>query len=85
MKHTPAPWIYDDGAVTANDGSQMICALPLMFKETTANAKLISAAPELLEALIECLDGVQELNGEYQDGWDEVINKTKAAIKKATE
>ena len=50
-----------------------------------SNAKLIAAAPELLEALIECLEGVKELNGEYQSGWQEVIEKADKAIKKATE
>lgn len=45
--------------------------------------KLEEINAELLEALKECLEGVEELNGEYQEGWDEVINKAKAAISKA--
>jgi hypothetical protein len=54
-------------------------------EETEANAKLIAAAPDLLEALIEALPAVEELNGEFQEGWEDTINKIKKAIKKATE
>lgn len=56
-----------------------------MQEEADANARLIAAAPELLDALMECLEGVKELNGEYQDGWDTVIEKASLIIKKATE
>lgn len=37
----------------------------------------------LLEALKECLDGVKELNSEFQSGWEETITKTINAINKA--
>ena len=91
FKHTPAPWTVNPKAKTnirhgnltiancssTHDGSRE--------EEEIANAKLIAAAPELLEALIECLEGVKELNGEYQDGWDDVIEKASLIIKKATE
>lgn len=52
--------------------------------EAEANAKLIAAAPDMLGSLIECLEGVKELNGEYQGGWDAIIEKAESAIKKAT-
>ena len=48
-----------------------------------ANAKLIAAAPKLLEALQNCLEGVIELNGEFQEGWEEVIEAAELAINKA--
>lgn len=54
-----------------------------IHNESYANAKLISAAPMLLEALKECLEGVEKLNDDFQDGWDEVIEKAKVAINKA--
>ncbi len=53
------------------------------YQELEANAKLIAAAPELLEALIECLDATKELNDEHQDGWDDTIEKAERVINKA--
>lgn len=47
------------------------------FEETEANAKLIAAAPELLEALIEVI----RISDRKHDVWD----KAKQAIKKATD
>lgn len=47
--------------------------------------KLSAAAPELLESLIECLEGVKELNGEYQDGWDDVIERAEQVIQRLAE
>lgn len=47
------------------------------------DAKLYAAAPDLLEALEEALPGIEELNGEFQEGWDSTINKMKAALNKA--
>lgn len=47
-QHTQGPWVYDDvwGLITAKD--VQVCALHSGIK---ANAHLIAAAPELLEAL----------------------------------
>lgn len=57
--------------------------IELFSKVGKEKEKLEEINAELLEALKECLEGVEELNGEYQEGWDEVINKAKAAISKA--
>ena len=52
-----------------------------MEEENEANAKLISAAPDLLEALIEIRKhGLLE-----KDGYESVVKIMNEAIKKATE
>lgn len=97
-KHTPGPWdfnktsftILSDGKETnqsysigrANDMGFYMKSIAKV--ESFSDARLIAAAPELLDSLIECLEGVEELNGEYQEGWDLVIEKAKLAINKAT-
>lgn len=67
VKHTPGPWFEqtgfaDDVEITADSrqGMVAICAMDLDFTghigvEQEANARLIAAAPDLLEAL-ETLD-----------------------------
>ena len=49
-------------------------------EETEANARLIAAAPDLLEALVQFVD---EFDGCYADGEPAMI-KARAAIAKAT-
>ena len=72
MKHTPAPWEYS----TAN-AQALICdcygntIAHLLVEENTAahnnlkaNARLIAAAPNLLDALIDCVAVMEsELKG----------------------
>ena len=48
-------------------------------KEEESNAKLIAAAPELLEALKNCQIGIEKMIG-----WEEVNSQALKAIKKAT-
>lgn len=97
IKITSAPWkmwdhpdLSDSITIIGNDGtyiSQLKKNFPLHkhVEETTANAKLIAAAPELLE----CLLSIRMSMGE--DGYLEIGNgdpeflKLEAAIKKATE
>lgn len=95
-KHTKGEWGYKKFDVTKVQYSYVIQSsngdtICKMLRDDSdnvitegANAKLIAAAPELLEALIECLGGVKELNGEFQEGWDETIEKAENAINKAT-
>jgi hypothetical protein len=56
--------------------------------ETRANARLIAAAPELLEALRDMLSGwkyIREVHGDlYGVGWDRAQEKAESAIAKAT-
>jgi len=90
-RHTPGPWdVHGDHAtlVGPRNGKQMLaeakhghivteCALTI--GEAQANARLIAAAPELLEAL------KAMLNGGIDTGltWEETCNQAAAAIAKA--
>ena len=50
-KHTPSPWIIKGQDIIGNETNGYICS----WSGRSANAKLIAAAPELLEALKELL------------------------------
>jgi hypothetical protein len=61
---TPGPWIYDEGSdsvaslFTLDDGGDIICSSPGAEKSEArwpANRALIAAAPDLYEALTECV------------------------------
>ena len=99
MKHTPGPWtVYDD----SNDGKTNRIEIAARGKtvariyqsvpeEDLPNARLIAAAPDLLEALVELSESFvdtyfddprsdEEIDG-HQEFWE---NKARAAIAKAT-
>jgi len=53
LKHTPGKWVQYFNLVTTEDGEN-VCLVntgPKPQKEALANAALIAAAPEMLEAL----------------------------------
>lgn len=110
-KSTPGPWTVDDGmqaqkqeptyairqflarCVDAVDNPEKES---LMFDESAANAALISAAPDLLEAakwavgfatveMIKLEQGSLEpaLKKIYMDGWNRIRKQGADAIKKA--
>lgn len=98
LKHTKAPWFAcctksKPHFVFANECETTICGIyqkqdsgnELQLEEVQANAKLIAAAPELLEALIEVndfLSHIQPKIGQYAfDTIDEIVTN---AINKAT-
>jgi hypothetical protein len=89
--HTPGPWASDgvtvfadlgdglnacDVAVMINDG-----VLPLSIKQ--ANARLIAAAPAMLEALRE-LVGLFQGHMSSKDELTDALNAARAAIAAAT-
>ena len=84
-KHTPGPWRYSDQGVGPRGKSLgiIVCTakgLPMFFmprgkEELVANARLVAAAPELLEALKE----VVAISDRKTDAWD----RAHAAIVKA--
>jgi hypothetical protein len=96
MKHTPGPWINADGFIhsEATEDRPFICQLHNCFvandnsvgfaeaDNTEANAKLIAAAPELLEALEAIIRIVKpgDKTGWYTSEWI----AAEKAIKKAT-
>lgn len=86
-KHTPGPWTQGTSAVGITcvwlDGlteqkHKMGQSHTWIDCETEANARLISAAPELLEALLSCLE-----KGSRWHPCDPVVIKARAAITKA--
>lgn len=79
-QHTQGEWIYDcgnDGAVVYIRDVGTIANVPDAFHESEANARLIAAAPKLLEALEKVIDWhVPQIN----PGSDAAILLAKAAI-----
>ena len=86
MKHTPGPWNYDRSGYSlyVNSGRELVTALSMDGKrlETSeANARLIAAAPDLLNAL---MDFVSYFGHDNDNGLDEMLTNARAAIAKAT-
>jgi hypothetical protein len=65
-KHTPGPWDSSTYEVEANDGT-LICNMSgwKSPEASKANARLIAAAPELLEALKNIYDLLED--GHWQE------------------
>ncbi|MCD9005201.1 hypothetical protein LDO31_02930 [Luteimonas sp. XNQY3] len=92
--HTPGPWQYvateypRGWLIEARDGTYTIAVVRDGSGSVAneANARLIAAAPELLEALILLeREMVASGNAKAADyGWKPAIEKTRAAIAKAT-
>jgi hypothetical protein len=85
-EHTPGPWLLDDenGVIANNQVIAYAKAIshPILRKvdveQWNANACLIAAAPDLLEALDEMLDDIGRANSMPS------AIKARAAIAKAT-
>lgn len=87
-KHTPGPWRVGDAGMTVFGPKQPDGSLPKRIAEvgnprailtsdnTKANARLIAAAPELLEALRECITD-DNANG-MQPGLGPQVRRLKA-------
>ena len=79
-KHTQGPWVFEYGSIYTPTGKQVCrpCDKKTQtYKNWEANARLIAAAPELLEACQALLT--------YHDyeGYAEAADKARAAIAKA--
>ena len=60
-KHTPAPWhATDDLTVRDNDG-WLIASIRNRCESTTANARLVAAAPDLLAAASELMEVLRSM------------------------
>ena len=83
MKHTPGPWIVDGKVIRTQYGGQ-VCMFSGMIRQTRddieANAKLISAAPDLLKSLNEMVE-IMDDGDEAGSAWH---IKAKEAVAKAT-
>lgn len=82
MKHTPAPWYFSNEGVLrvrAKDDDEVVCSYAGYenCEREYANARLIAAAPELLEALQDALHAYDK-HGDHPE-WD----FARAAISKA--
>ena len=77
IKHTPGPWKTDQFGDIETEGGIAIATTELLTVRDMANARLISAAPELLEALY-------DVDATATDAYDPVmLAKVQAAIAKA--
>ena len=97
-KHTPGPWKVQNNngvPVTIESGGigdgRVVTMLVDLFgdrhddtTENAANARLIAAAPELLEAAMAYVNHVRGYHDTLSDGELEVLNLCQAAIAKAT-
>ena len=87
-RHTAGPWIALGGQVrTAQDPNWLIAAMGHTFRYVE-NAQLIAAAPELLAALEDMVDGYEDLFGDALNDLEEKETfaeywKAKDAIAKA--
>lgn len=90
-KHTPGPWEVrkNEPWVIAkaygNMKSVVHLNLPIeQSEEQRANARLIAAAPDLLEALELMLDRFRDTEGSHGQWEEEATENARAAIAKAT-
>ena len=80
MKHTQGEWYAKEGQIYPIETGKTLALIPYYdgTEEQEANAKLIAAAPELLEALKSCPTSDDRID------WINWIIKKDAAINKAT-
>lgn len=91
-KHTPGPWTVDGNVIRGDEKSNgsvsVACILDVAYpygrwagESAQANARLIAAAPDLLEAAELCRKYMYEHASNTQDN---AFDKLCAAIAKAT-
>lgn len=84
--HTPGPWVVDDTEyidIVAPAGRvAMLDSDALDHRAIAANARLIAAAPLMLEALRQCESALYGLGDDYRI--DSAWSRARAAIEAAT-
>lgn len=91
-KHTPMPWTTircEDGMEVLTHDAESICVVkhygdPYNSKREEANARLIAAAPELLEAAEAYVAHVRGYEDTLSNGERHMLDLCRAAIAKAT-
>jgi hypothetical protein len=91
--HTPGPWDYYDmaaygiaickGGIGGQNVGHAHMYVGLTAEETTANARLIAAAPELLEALKGVIVNFPAFNRDRHPCLGDALDAARAAIAKA--
>lgn len=83
-QHTPGPWNLNVDSVHIRDGVIVQPVTHHIDSQGIADARLISAAPDLLEALEFLLADWVAINGDRLTGSRVPAEKAIAAIEKAT-
>ncbi len=80
--HTPGPWHFVNGNQIRSERHQIARTWSMRGGEGSANARLIAAAPELLQALAAMVTAFAW--GDMNDGEAAAIKEARAALIKAT-
>lgn len=86
IKHTPGPWTttFGDSVITENGGCVADCVGAMDYETRKANARLIAAAPEMLEVLKTTAGNIRSMRAAHScttyDAWLEAV---ESAIKTA--
>lgn len=87
VKHTPGPWKASGTSVYAETGREIIFGAYNMWlgeiEERKANARLIAAAPELLEALESTAAALAEIQNQETCDCEDLLRFACAAIARA--
>ena len=82
MSHAPTPWTQTDGIVYDAEGDR-IADCDFGTRQDQANARLICASPDLLEALQIILPYASRLIQGTTEG-EPILQKARQTIRKAT-
>jgi hypothetical protein len=88
MTHTPEPWSYEyarDGHhyVFAADGPVAVVSVQIDPDQQEANARLITAAPNLLAMLKEAEEVFEEIVGSCDEDCECILHRMRAGIAEA--
>ena len=79
--HTPGPWIARMNCDVMSGDRLVADCMTGWLREDRANARMVAAAPEMLEVLIELQESAQYWS-EYGAPFD-IVNRLNAVISKA--
>ena len=81
--HTPGPWTISGASTIKTLGGNKTYIASIAKNDRPANARLIAAAPDLLEALKALQRQALQGNARGDEWMDEALELTRAAIAKA--